>query len=337
MGNIALVNDPANEGFRAFSLPSLSGSPQVPRSRRIELAEGGAYGARMAAYLHLTAAPTLTVATKRRSHLAVTRLVGKNGLTARSAPVPTEEAFVVTLHLREVHDQELWLAGRLWSKHSYQVGGVSILDLENGPLALRSSPFDYLQFYVPRAALDEIADDSGARRIEALSWVDGRVDHVLGQMGTALLPALERPDHACRLFVDHILFALHAHFARTYGGMSTDRPPVRGGLATWQFRRATEMLMAHLDGDICLSQVAQECRLSMSHFVRAFRQTTGQPPYRWLVGRRIEVAKGLMLRSALPLAEIALQCGFADQACFIRAFKRMASETPGEWRRTRRS
>jgi AraC family transcriptional regulator len=147
---------------------------------------------------------------------------------------------------------------------------------------------------------------------------------------------METPELACRLFLDHTVFALLAHFARMYGNMRIDCRPIRGGLAPWQMRRSTEMLLARLDGDACLSQVARECQLSLSHFVRAFKQTIGQPPYRWLIEQRVKVAKDLLLHSALPMAEIASKCGFADQASFIRAFKRTAEMTPGEWRRTRR-
>jgi AraC family transcriptional regulator len=110
---------------------------------------------------------------------------------------------------------------------------------------------------------------------------------------------------------------------------------VRGGLAPWQLHRATEMLKANLDGQIALSQVASECKLSVSHFVRAFKQTVGQPPYRWLLQQRIDASKELLLHSGLPMVEIALKCGFADQACFIRAFRKLLRTTPGEWRRTR--
>ena len=50
-----------------------------------------------------------------------------------------------------------------------------------------------------------------------------------------------------------------------------------------QMRRATELLEADLDGDIALQQVAEACKLSVSHFARAFKQTFRTPPYRWSI------------------------------------------------------
>jgi AraC family transcriptional regulator len=108
-------------------------------------------------------------------------------------------------------------------------------------------------------------------------------------------------------------------------------------LAPWQERRAKELLSACFDGDISLTELARECNLSRSHFARAFRQTTGQPPHRWLLDRRMERAKDLLLRSTLTLADIAIACGFADQSHFTRVFSALFATSPGVWRRAQKS
>jgi AraC family transcriptional regulator len=286
--------------------------------------------------MHLADAPSITVNARRGGRLAVTRLRCDAGLKNLSEPIAVESAFLVNLHLRDVDSYQWRFQGRPIAGVAYSRGAIDIVNLESGPTALHASPFDCLQFYVSRAALDEIADDNGARRIANLVCPRGKIDPVVQQLGSTILNAMEDPELACRLFLDHTVFALLAHFARIYGGMRIDCQPIRGGLAPWQMRRSTEMLLARLDGAACLSQVARECQLSLSHFVRAFKQTIGKPPYRWLIEQRVKVAKDLLLHSALPMTEIASKCGFADQASFIRAFKRTADTTPGEWRRTRR-
>ena len=93
--------------------------------------------------------------------------------------------------------------------------------------------------------------------------------------------------------------------------------------------------MAHIDGEITLEELAGECELSRSHFARAFRKTTGRPPHRWLVEQRIERAKHMLLKSDLPLAEIADSCGFSDQSHFSKVFAGALGVPPGEWRRLR--
>lgn len=117
-------------------------------------------------------------------------------------------------------------------------------------------------------------------------------------------------------------------------GLSAKTSIARGGLAPWQMRRATALLSERIDRAVSLSEVAAECKLSVSHFARSFKQAVGQTPYRWLLDQRLDAAKSLMQHSGLRLSEIALGCGFADQASFTRAFKKIAGTSPGDWRRS---
>jgi AraC family transcriptional regulator len=305
-------------------------------SHALSLVEVGTYGNRMAKHLHLAGAPMISVRTQRKTNLAVTRLRSETALVDRTTPMPRERAFTVQSHLRPVSPVSLWLHGRPVPIYAeQQIGSVSIIDLEQDPSMYLGGAFDMVEFYVPRAALDEFADENGSRRCETLTWPFGKVDSGLRNLASCLVPVLDTPELASELYVDHLVFAAHAYIARTYGGIKIAPSIVRGGLAPGQFQRATEMLKANLDGQIALSQVARECKLSVSHFVRAFKQTVGEPPYHWLLQQRIDAAKELLLHSALPMVEIALKCGFADQACFIRAFRKLLNSTPGEWRRIR--
>jgi AraC family transcriptional regulator len=127
--------------------------------------------------------------------------------------------------------------------------------------------------------------------------------------------------------------AVAAHVAQSYGGMQPATRPLRGGLAPWQARRATEILTTNLDGGVPLKEVAKECHLSMSHFSHAFRVTMGVAPHKWLLMRRVEVAKEKLRDSRLPLSDVALACGFADQSHLTKVFTRSVGLSPGAWRR----
>jgi AraC-like DNA-binding protein len=148
-------------------------------------------------------------------------------------------------------------------------------------------------------------------------------------LGMALLPAFQHPERASRLFVESVTTAIGGHIAQRYGGMRLEEPR-RGGLAAWQERVAVDMLQENLDGEVTLASIARRCQLSTSHFARAFRQSTGLPPHRWLLHRRIDRAKEA-LRD--PLADVATTCGFADQSHFTRVFTKLVGVSPGEWRR----
>ena len=157
-------------------------------------------------------------------------------------------------------------------------------------------------------------------------FTEAHLQAVVGERGTLVAEAA-----AGTLYLADFTSIAHVKGGE-YKGRRRTIPSPR---ALFWWNRATEMLKAKLDGQIALSQVARECKLSVSHFVRAFKQTVGEPPYRWLLQQRMDAAKGLLLHSGLPMVEIALKCGFADQACFIRAFRKLLDTTPGEWRRIR--
>lgn len=113
--------------------------------------------------------------------------------------------------------------------------------------------------------------------------------------------------------------------------------PTPGTLNAWQERRAKQLLGDGLADGCPMEEVARACDLPLAHFTRAFQLTTGLSPLRWQRALRIERAKALLYSSKLSLAQIAYECGFADQAHFTRAFAAATGACPGAWRRARRA
>ena len=109
----------------------------------------------------------------------------------------------------------------------------------------------------------------------------------------------------------------------------------RGGLAPWQIRRVAAHIEEHLGESIQCSDLSALTKLSLSHFMRAFRDSFGCPPHAFLMKRRMERAQGLMLATSTPLGQIALECGLADQSHLSRLFQRFVGESPAAWRRAR--
>ena len=101
----------------------------------------------------------------------------------------------------------------------------------------------------------------------------------------------------------------------------------------WQINRACEKLECDLSGKISLKQIAAELDLSVGHFSRAFRISTGLPPHQWLLQQRLKVAKQLMAARDLSLSEIAISAGFANQSHFTRVFSAVVGVSPAAWRR----
>lgn len=108
--------------------------------------------------------------------------------------------------------------------------------------------------------------------------------------------------------------------------------PSRGGIAPWRLRRVRSHIETHLAERISVRDLAEVAELSVFHFCRAFGEATGLTPGRYVVERRIERAKALLLSDNLALVEVALACGFAGQSHFTTAFRKSTGFSPGKWR-----
>lgn len=277
----------------------------------------------------------MVVRSLRKARISVTELRSDNPLHGMSEPPPRSDAFVVALQVRGYGPHEHWEDGRQIAVSDYHGGDTTIYDLWRDPTFMINAPFHSVHFCLPLAAMNEIADEVGAAHVDDLRYTPGGSvdDSTIRNVGSSLLAAFEHPDRVSRVFVDHVTMAVAAHVAQTYGGMTPRQRAPRGGLAPRTERRAKEIIEANLDGSVGLREIAEECGLSVSHFTRAFRQSTGLTPHVWLLQRRVQVAKDLLRGDRLSLPDIALACGFADQSHFTRVFTRHVSMSPGVWRR----
>lgn len=117
---------------------------------------------------------------------------------------------------------------------------------------------------------------------------------------------------------------------------SPERQDTTQALLAWQKRLVESYIEERLDRQILVANLSALVDLSEAHFSRAFRLAYGEPPHAYIVRRRVELAAQLMLASPDPLSEIALKCGFHDQAHLSKQFRQLTGETPAAWRRLRR-
>jgi AraC family transcriptional regulator len=104
------------------------------------------------------------------------------------------------------------------------------------------------------------------------------------------------------------------------------------GLDPAALRRVLALMNDRVADDLSLADLAAECGLGISAFGRAFRQSTGSTPHRYLTGVRMQRAKELLWQRQMPLALIAGSVGYSDQAHFTTAFARHNGIPPARWR-----
>jgi AraC family transcriptional regulator len=292
------------------------------------------YGQHLAEALHAPGARSfVSHRTLPHAALAVTEVrrdLPDNNLTS---PVPYDDAFMVVLNIRDWKERILWIDDKAVRARPFGAGTSAIFDLRRKYIGYGVSSFHLMTFYLPRSALETIAELDELRPTDDFGYDPclGTDDAAIRDLGHSLSEAFRRPEEANALFVDHVTTALAAHVLSTYG-LGWRRPPLdQGRLSQRQERRAKEMLVARLDGDLSTADLANECGLTLSGFRRAFATTVGKPPHRWQLEQRIAKAMRLMQEPGRTLDEVAHECKFVNEDHLRRVLRRL-----GELRRAQR-
>jgi AraC family transcriptional regulator len=114
-------------------------------------------------------------------------------------------------------------------------------------------------------------------------------------------------------------------------------PDGNGRLLAWQARKVRDYIASHLPGPIRVADLCALIRRSEAHFSRSFKHTFGESPHAYVIRCRVQRAAHYMLQTDAPLRDIALRCGFTDQAHLCKHFRQVMGETPAAWRRVRKT
>jgi AraC family transcriptional regulator len=197
-----------------------------------------------------------------------------------------------------------------------------------------------LHMYIPAsplssAAYEELSLDPDTVR---LRYDGGFHDPFIEQIGRAVRAELIEPGPFGGLLVETLSSALSVYLLQNYSTVApaaATLPVAKGGLDRRRLARVIDFIEDNLGREISLEQLAAVACLSPFHFVRSFRAAMGRTPHRFLMDRRIARAQALLHVADLPLSQVAEICGFASQAHFTSAFKRVTGTTPGAYRVSR--
>ena len=159
-------------------------------------------------------------------------------------------------------------------------------------------------------------------------------DRDLWETVLKLKAQVKNPDRGQIAYAEALGLALAYELMRMNEGHRHLDSRLRGGLPGWQQTKLTQYVDEHLAESISLSSLAELVQLSPYHFSRAFKQSFGQPPHRFLTGRRIERAKSLLADRKLSVTEIGFDIGFSEASAFTSAFHKLTGETPTDYRRS---
>jgi AraC-like DNA-binding protein len=170
------------------------------------------------------------------------------------------------------------------------------------------------------------------------AWTDTSVQLVIAESNTRQPALLTPPDHPLTASSNPTNYNLHTRPRLGSIGISKlpQAPQAHGGLSSGAMRRVREYVEVHLGESIDLSILAGVAGLSMHHFARQFKQSTGVTPHFYLTKKRVERAQQMLIHTDLSLAEVACHVGFFDQGHLARHFRYMLGTTPREFRWSQR-
>jgi AraC family transcriptional regulator len=135
------------------------------------------------------------------------------------------------------------------------------------------------------------------------------------------------------LYAEHLGAALALRLAVHHGvGGDLGQRRFRGGIAPHRLKQIESYVDAHLDRSLSLEELASLAELSLFHFAREFKATTGRTPHQFVLHRRLELARRLLGEGTDSVRDISLRCGFSDPSHLVRAFRLRFGVTPGQWR-----
>lgn len=161
-------------------------------------------------------------------------------------------------------------------------------------------------------------------------------DPFLSQLCVQALRAQRAGDALGLAFVEAIEDAFVLSLLRMAHGTGRPQPRAAKPLAPSLVARVREHCLDRLAESIAVADMAGIAGLGTHQFSRSFKRATGQSPQQYLIGLRVAHAAELLAGTSLPLSEIALRCGFFDQAHLASTFARQRGVAPSRYRRDAR-
>ncbi len=199
-----------------------------------------------------------------------------------------------------------------------------------------NSTFSYVRMSIDPAFFDRVVTTDRCGSPVELRRTFGIAKSQIGHILGALVAESDAGNPGGLAFVEALATGLSQQVAIHAGACAPRAARLRGGLSSVAKRRALELMDAQLDASLTVDSLAREVDLSPAHFARAFKETMGRAPHRYLLTLRLQRARRLLDAPNAVLSDVALRAGFADQAHFTRLFKREFGVTPGVVVRSRR-
>jgi len=226
-----------------------------------------------------------------------------------------------------------------------RIGSATFLPGDGSATWILDGTVEVVHLYLPPDELGRFAeqtfDVTPTVRIDDFfaiedPWLDGYFRILASEFEG--LDGAQRP--ADSLLLDETVHLVARHLVRRHSDagprarraleLQAKVNPLRPSLV----RRVEQYVNERLDRDIALAELARLCCISVDHFLRSYRAARGITPYRYVLDQRLGRASTMLRTTSVPVAQIAVECGFRSPSHFSTRFHTAFGVSPSRFRRT---
>ncbi len=283
--------------------------------------------------------PLVATPSLERGHLAVRRYAG----TPSEMNQPALFENVICIHLGGGKEVRRWQNGRM-DVHNVELGALTIMPAYRSNRWLTRGPVDFAHIALDQQLVARIAQEEFDADAATCALIDrvGFRDAYLENLFMALLGAVEGKALTGRLYPESLLVVMVTALLERHSSLSRSSvAPVvtgqlrRGGLTPSRLRRIVDHMQDNLKSDMALGELTALTGLSRAQFFRAFKQTTGATPHRYLTDLRLDTAKAMLEGRDVMIDDVAAAVGMPDRAHFTALFRRRFGVTPRAYKASR--
>ena len=246
-------------------------------------------------------------------------------------PKHAADSHLIALHFRPAKLE--WLLGGHAQISRLRRGSLDIVPQGTVLARCTLDETEFLMVALDPSLIEQVAKESGnADHVELLLQLgihDPQIEHIV----LALKAELQAGCPSGRLYGDALAVALAAELLGKYTARVPASNSYSACLPSCRLQRVIRYVNDNLSEDLTISDLAAVARMNLHHFSRAFKQSTGYPPHRYVNNCRVERAKRLLREDRLPLAEVGFTVGFQNQSHFTTLFHKLTGVTPKTYRK----
>jgi AraC family transcriptional regulator len=252
------------------------------------------------------------------------------GSLACETPKHKSIQHTVIVHLKPEKKSERRLDGKLQVENP-QIGDVAVVPAGVNHWHMMRQDSEGIMFNIEPSFLVSIARENVKDNIELIPTF-AKPDAFIYGTALALKQEMETEYKGCSLYAESLFHSLVVHILHKY---ATRKPQIKesaDGLSSSQLKYILELINDNISSEISVNKMADYLSLSPFHFSREFKKSVGVSPHNYVMQQRVKMAKIILKQQNLPIAEVALECGFSNQSHLGRTFKKHTGVTPKKFR-----